>query len=118
MFDIAGSADSAYLLNGVSLRAILQTPDPVIAYKLYWHINVRNQRALREDNFIYWTIGDNVYPLDLSLDKRERANLAKRQPERLQSMRAQIAKSRSEMRPIGPETRRELVYTQRDIPRR
>lgn len=119
MFEIAGvRADSAYPLDGISLRAVLGKPDLTIPRKLYWRMNYRNQRALRDGNFKYLAIEDNEYLFDLSLDERERANLAKRQPERLQSMRAQIAKWSSEVRPIAPEARSELVYTERDMPRR
>lgn len=119
MFDIAGiRANSAYPLDGISLRAVLGKPDLTISRKLYWRMNYRNQRALRDGNFKYLAIEDNEYLFDLSLDERERANLAKRQPERLQSMRAQIAKWSSEVRPIDPEARSELVYTERDMPRR
>jgi len=119
MFDIAGvRTDPAYPLDGMSLKTILEKPDRTIPRKLYWRMNYRNQRALRDGSFKYLAIDDNEYLFDLSLDERERANLAKKQPERLQTMRAQIAKWSSEVRPIDPEARSELVYTERDMPRR
>lgn len=119
MFDIAGArTNSGYPLDGMSLKALLEKPDLTIPRKLYWRMNYRNQQALRDGSFKYLAIEGNEYLFDLSLDERERANLAKKQPERLQSMRAQMAKWSSEVRPIDPEARSELVYTERDMPRR
>lgn len=119
MFEIAGvRADPAYPLDGMSLKTIFEKPDRDIPRQLYWRMNYRNQQALRDGKFKYLTIDGNEYLFDLSLDERERANLAKKHPERLQSMRAQMVEWNSKVRTIDPEARSELVYTERDMPRR
>jgi arylsulfatase A-like enzyme len=119
LFDIAGvSPDPAYPLDGISLKATLENPALNTTRKLYWRMNHRNQRALRDGNFKYLAIEDNEYLFDLSADERERANLAQRQPQRLSSMRTQFSQWSAKVRPVDPEARSELVYTERHMPRR
>ena len=55
---------------------------------------------------------------DLSQDERERANLARRHPERLAKMRARYEAWNATMAPIPEDARAILVYTEADMPAR
>lgn len=72
----------------------------------------------RDGEWKYLAVEDNEYLFNLAQDERERANLAHRQPERLEAMRRQYAAWSDRMRAAHPEARSELVYTERDMPRR
>lgn len=111
-------ADPAYPLEGRSLLPVFDEPDRASPRALYWRMNYRAQRALRDGDWKYLAVEDNEYLFNLSEDERERANLAHRQPERLEAMRRQYAAWSESMRPVDPEARSELVYTERDMPRR
>ena len=111
-------ADLDYPLEGMSLLPAFDQPDQASPRALYWRMNYRNQRALRDGEWKYLAVEDNEYLFNLAQDERERANLAHRQPERLEAMRRQYAAWSDAMRAAHPEARSELVYTERDMPRR
>ena len=48
----------------------------------------RDQRAMRLGDWKYLQVDGNEYLFNIAVDARERANLAHRDPERLQAMRA------------------------------
>ena len=54
----------------------------------------------------------------LTQDERERANLARRHPERLADMRARYEAWNATMAPIPEDARAILVYTEADMPAR
>lgn len=119
MLAAAGVAeDPAYPLEGMSLLPVFNDPDQASPRALYWRMNYRAQGALRDGDWKYLAVEDNEYLFNLTEDERERANLAHRQPERLEAMRRQYAVWSDSMRPAHPEARSELVYTERDMPRR
>jgi arylsulfatase A-like enzyme len=111
-------ADPAYPLEGLSLLPVFDDPDKASQRALYWRMNYRAQGALRDGHWKYLTVEDNEYLFNLAEDERERANQAHRQPERLEIMRRQYAEWSDSMRPVDPDARSELVYTERDMPRR
>lgn len=111
-------ADPDYLLEGMSLLPAFDRPGQASPTALYWRMNYRNQRALRDGEWKYLAVEDNEYLFNLAQDERERANLAHRQPERLEAMRQRHAAWSDAMRASHPEARSELVYTERDMPRR
>jgi arylsulfatase A-like enzyme len=112
------NAHPDYPLEGMSLLPAFAQPEQASPRPLYWRMNYRNQRALRDGDWKYLAVEDNEYLFDLTQDERERANLAHRQPERLEAMRRQYAEWSNGMRAAHPEARSELVYTERDMPRR
>jgi arylsulfatase A-like enzyme len=117
--DVAGVVPNpAYPLEGMSLRPMLADPTLNMPRSLYWRMKHRNQRALRDGSWKYLAVEDNEYLFDLSVDERERANHARRQPERLAAMRERYDAWNSAMGSIHPEAKVELVYTECDMPNR
>jgi arylsulfatase A-like enzyme len=76
----------------------------------------RDQRAVREGRWKYLAIGANEYLFDLAADERERANLARRHPERLEALRARYTAWNATMPPAPEDARVSLIYTDRDMP--
>jgi len=119
MVEAAGAAaDPSLPLEGESLLAALADPALARERPLFWRMKYRNQRALRRGRFKYLAIDEHEYLFDVETDARERANLARQQPERLASMRAEYDAWNATMRPIPEEARSELVHTLADMPAR
>jgi arylsulfatase A-like enzyme len=110
--------DPRYPLEGMSLLPAFEQPGQASPRALYWRMNYRSQKALRDGDWKYLAVEDNEYLFNLAEDERERANLAHRQPARLEAMRRQYAAWSDSARPAHPEARSELVYTECDMPRR
>ncbi len=79
-----GKAHVDYPFDGVSLKPLLANPDATFERPLYWRMNHRGQRALRSGDWKYLRVDGNDYLFNVVADARERANLAKQEPERLQ----------------------------------
>ncbi len=119
MFDVAGIGTGPDVpLDGVSLLPVLRDPDATFGRELFWRMKYRRQKALRDGPWKYLAIDDNEYLFDLSQDERERANLARRHPERLARMRARYDAWNATMAPIPDDARAILVYTEADMPAR
>jgi arylsulfatase A-like enzyme len=120
MFDIEGIrlGPEAPPLDGLSLLPVLKDPAATIARRLYWRMKYRSQKALRDGPWKYLAIDEHEYLFDLSQDERERANLARRHPERLAAMRRQYDDWNTTMVPIPADARSILVYTEADMPAR
>ena len=119
MFDIAGIRLATDVpLDGTSLLPVLEEPSTTLPRSLYWRMKHRSQKALREGQWKYLAIEEHEYLFDLSQDERERANLARRHPERLASMRRQYDEWNATMAPIPPDAKSILVYTEADMPAR
>ncbi len=119
MLEAAGVTPHAdYPLDGASMMDVLARPQADFARELFWRMKHEDQRALRDGNWKYLAIGPNEYLFDLSKDERERANQARREPERLARMRARHAEWNASMGPIPAEARSENVYTLVDMPAR
>jgi len=92
MLEAAGVAPHAeYPLDGASLLKVLERPEAAFERELFWRMNHRNQRAMRAGRWKYLSTEDGEFLYDLETDARERANRAKREPERLAAMRARVA---------------------------
>jgi arylsulfatase A-like enzyme len=114
---IAGvPAHPEHPLDGISLLPVLRDPGVRIDRTLFWRMKHRDQRALREGRWKYLAIGANEYLFDLEADERERANLARRDPERLARLRARYAEWNAGMPPVPEDARVSLIYTDRDMP--
>src|SRR5690606_27779857 len=117
MFEIAGAATAPDVpLDGVSLLPVLRDPTATFRRGLVWRMKYRRQKALRDGAWKYLAIDDNEYLFDLSQDERERANLARRHPERLAAMRARYDAWNATMAPIPDDARAILVCTEADMP--
>jgi arylsulfatase A-like enzyme len=92
LLEMAGIAPHPeYPLDGLSLLRVLEDPAATFERELFWRMNHRNQRAMRAGRWKYLSTEDGEFLYDLKLDVRERANRAKREPERLAAMRARYA---------------------------
>ncbi|MFM8574690.1 MAG: sulfatase [Limnohabitans sp.] len=90
MIELGGAhADPACPLDGVSLAGVLRQPGQTFERPLHWRMNHRGQRAMRLGDWKYLRVDGNDYLFNIPADERERANLAQREPARLQALRAQ-----------------------------
>lgn len=119
MLDAAGvQADPGYPLDGVSLMPLLRDAAHRFHRPLHWRMNHRDQRALRDGDWKYLQVDGHEYLFDLSRDERERANLAKREPQRLAAMREAWLVWNAGMPPIPEDATVSLGYSAADMPQR
>jgi len=119
MLDAAGVApDARHPLDGVSLMPVMRDARHRFDRKLYWRMNHRGQRALRDGDWKYLRVDGNDYLFDLAADERERANRAPRESERLQRMRADWEAWDATMPPIPADATVSLGYSVKDMPQR
>ena len=119
MLDIGGGqADAAYPIDGISLRSILMNPGEAFERPLYWRMNHRDQRALRQGAWKYLKVEEHEYLFNLDNDERERANLAKIHPERLAEMRQQWLDWSQTVPNIPEDASVSLGYSVKDMPQR
>ena len=113
-----GQADPGWPLDGVSLLQVLRDPAQRFERPLYWRMNHRGQRALREGDWKYLQVDGHEYLFNLAADERERANLGAREPARLQSMRAAWLDWAASVPPIPEDAAVSLGYSAKDMPQR
>ena len=113
-----GQADPDWPIDGVSLLKVLREPARPFARTLYWRMNHRGQRALREGDWKYLQVDGHEYLFNIGKDERERANLAAREPERLERMRAQWLAWDASVPPIPVDATVSLGYSAKDMPGR
>lgn len=119
MLDAAGvPADPRYPLDGVSLLPVLRDPGKTFARPLHWRMNHRGQRALRDGDWKYLQVDGNEYLFNIPADERERANLARKEPERLAAMREGWLAWNATMPPIPEDATVSLGYSIKDMPGR
>jgi len=119
LLELGGAKPAAdHPLDGVSLAGVLRQPMQTFERPLHWRMNHRGQRALRLGDWKYLRVDGNDYLFNLSQDERERANQAKRDPERLQAMQAQWEAWDATMPPIPADAQVSLGYSYRDMPQR
>jgi arylsulfatase A-like enzyme len=110
--DAAGVAPHPdYPLDGVSLLK----EDP--RRELFWRMKFRSQKAMRAASWKWLSIEGNEFLFDLAKDQRERANLATRDPRKLEEMRSRYAAWEATLPPIPDDARVSLVYGPSDIPK-
>ena len=110
--------DPAYPLDGVSLLPVLQDPARTFARPLHWRMNHRGQRALRNGDWKYLRVDGHDYLFNIPGDARERANLAGRDPGRLEAMRGAWEDWNATMPAIPEDATVSLGYSVRDMPQR
>ena len=113
-----GKAHAGHLPDGVSLASVLRDPDSRFDRDLHWRMKHRGQRALRSGDWKYLMVDGHEYLFDLSADSRERANLARREPDRLARMRDQWLGWNAGMPAIPADATVSLGYTDQDMPQR
>ena len=113
-----GPFDPEYPVDGVSLMSVLKGEEERFERPLYWRMNHRDQRALRVDDWKYLKVDEHEYLFNITNDARERANLAKKYPERLADMRQQWLAWNDTMPQIPDDANVSLCYTLADMPQR
>ncbi|MGQ2979727.1 MAG: sulfatase family protein [Polaromonas sp.] len=113
-----GQAHPDFPLDGVSLACVLREPVQTFERPLYWRMNHRQQRALRWDNWKYLKVDGHEYLFDLDADERERANLARRHPERFDTLRQAWLAWNATVPAIPEDAAVSLGYSQADMPQR
>ena len=107
-----------HALDGISLEGVLRDAQHRFDRPLYWRMKHRGQRALRVGNWKYLRVDGHDYLFDLSQDERERANRAKREPDRLAAMRAQWEAWDATVPVIPEDATVSLGYGVADMPQR
>ena len=113
-----GQPDPAYPLDGVSLVPVLSRPETTFERSLYWRMNHRGQRALRQGDWKYLRVDGHDYLFNLASDERERANLAAREPERLRAMREAWIEWERSVPAIPADATVSLGFSAQDMPQR
>jgi arylsulfatase A-like enzyme len=119
MLELGGATSHPdYPLDGVSLVPVLRNPAHTFARPMYWRMKHRGQRALRDGDWKYLMVDGNEYLFDIRTDARERANRAKREPERLARMRQAWIEWHTEIGAIPDDALVTLGYGPKDFPAR
>jgi arylsulfatase A-like enzyme len=119
MLDAAGvQAQADHPLDGVSLLPVLRDPGRSFRRPLYWRMNHRGQRALRDGDWKYLRVDGYDYLFDIRADERERANLAPREPQRLAALRAAWEQWNATMPPVPQDATVSLGFSVKDMPQR
>jgi arylsulfatase A-like enzyme len=110
------STDPDYPSDGISLVRPLGDPRAVTERPLFWRMKHNEQRAMLAGRWKYLKVNEHEYLFDVLSDERERANLAKRHPERLSEMRAAWETWDATMPPIPADAGVRLVHGKKDMP--
>ena len=113
-----GQPHADYPLDGISLSALLRDPTHRFDRPLHWRMNHRGQRALREGDWKYLMVDGFEYLFNIPADERERANLARREPERLAAMRERWLAWDATLPPIPEDATVSLGFSAKDMPQR
>ena len=99
------------------VEELLARPDAVFERELFWRMKHRDQRAMRAGPWKYLHLDGHEFLFDVTADGRERANLARRHPERLSAMRARFEAWNAAMPKVPSDAAVHVVYGEADIPR-
>jgi arylsulfatase A-like enzyme len=119
MLAAAGVApDPAYPLDGLSLLPLLRDPAHQFDRPMGWRMLHRGQRAWRDGDWKYLMVDGHEYLFNIPADERERANLARREPERLAALRQAWLDWNDTLPAIPPDATVSLGYGAADMPQR
>ena len=119
LLDAAGVAAQAdYPLDGRSLMPLLRDASWRDEAPLFWRMNHRGQRAMRQGDWKYLRVDGYDYLFNLAQDERERANLGPCQPQRLAAMAAAWDAWNAGMPPVPADATVSLCYGDQDMPQR
>jgi arylsulfatase A-like enzyme len=106
ILDAAGaSPHPEYPLDGLGLLKCLEKPESIVDRPLFWRMKFRDQKAVRKESWKWLSIEGHEYLFDLAKDQRERANLAKRFPEKFSELRNRYRDWEASMPPIPEDAR-------------
>jgi arylsulfatase A-like enzyme len=105
-----------YPLDGVSLLKNLRDPATVSERSLFWRMKYRDQKAARSGAWKWLSVEGYEYLFDLTKDQRERANVAKRAPEKFAEMRARYLAWEASLPPIPEDAKVSIVYGPAELP--
>ncbi len=108
------SAHPDYPLDGTSLLRVLEDPSAAFERELFWRMKFRNQKAMRSGKWKWLSLDGDEFLYDLAYDPRERANFAKREAQRLASMRERHAQWERGL-PHFPEATFSVPATRADL---
>jgi len=115
--DAAGAAaDPRYPLDGVSLLPVLDDPTREMKRDLFWRMKFRAQKAARSGDWKYLSVEGHEYLFNLASDERERANVAKRFPGKLDELKRLYAAWEATLPPIPEDAKFSLVYGPAELP--
>jgi arylsulfatase A-like enzyme len=119
ILDIAGAEPpSTHALDGLSMWPVLQDTSLTFDRPMHWRMKHNDQRALRVGEWKYLKVNEYEYLFNIDRDARERANQAKREPERLAQMRAAYEAWAAQVPQVPEDARVSLIYTLADMPAR
>jgi arylsulfatase A-like enzyme len=81
------SAHADYPSDGMNLLDVVEGRSKPVPRALYWRYKTADQAALRDGDWKYLKVGKNEQLFNLAQDERERAELAKVEPERFKAMK-------------------------------
>jgi arylsulfatase A-like enzyme len=119
ILDIAGGRPpDDHVLDGVSMWPTLEDCNATFARPMFWRMKYKQQRAYRQGEWKYLKVNEYEYLFNLHQDARERANLARREPQKLQAMRTDWIQWNAQIPPVPPDARTHVVYTEQEMPSR
>ena len=119
LLELGGATPAAsHPLDGVSLAAVFRHPSSAVERTMFWRMNHRGQRAMRQGPWKYLRVDGHDYLFNIPADARERANLALREPDRLAAMRQAWEDWNASMPPIPEDATISLGYSSKDMPQR
>ena len=105
-----------YPLDGASLLDVLRRPEKIFERELFWRMKFRAQQAARRGDWKYLSVEGHEYLFNLASDERERANVARRFPEKLDELRKRYAAWETTLPPIPEDAKFSLVYGPAELP--
>jgi len=106
LLSAAGTApDPAYAPDGQNLLPVLTGTGQKIERTLFWRYKANAQRAVRAGDWKYLKLNGQEFLFNVTDDQRERANLARRHPEKLAELKRQWESWNEGMLPITPDVR-------------
>lgn len=106
------------VLDGQSMLPTLHNPHHTFERPMFWRMKYNDQRAFRSGEWKYLKVNEHEYLFNLAQDERERANLARRHPDRLKTMRDQFMAWSQQLPAIPEQAQYHLVYGLQDMPAR
>jgi arylsulfatase A-like enzyme len=100
-----GAPDPAYPPDGQNLLPVLTGQRAPGERTLFWRYKANAQRAVRSGNWKYLRINGNDFLFDVTVDQRERANLAQRHPDVFEKLKGEWETWSASMLPITPDVR-------------
>lgn len=98
------SKESLTRFDGENLLDVLTGKAPARARTLFWRYKAANQAAVRDGDWKYLKINDREWLFNLAEDQHERANYARREPDRFRALKQRFAEWNATMLPYPPDS--------------